>query len=125
MINAIYCPIGAILGVIRRRRVRRRGSMHSGCHDVVQFGLQLTRMEDGGGCTRIAPCLQDRCSAVDPQTWTRKDVQDIDTYLVFIGTWQRMGQYAAIQIRLSVDVSTATKRGFRVQCCHYLSSALK
>lgn len=39
MINAIYCPIGAILRVIRRRRVRRRGGMHSGCHDVVQFGI--------------------------------------------------------------------------------------
>lgn len=39
VIDAIYYPIGVILRIGRRRRVRGRGGMHSGRHDVVQFRI--------------------------------------------------------------------------------------
>ena len=48
VIDAIHYPIGALLGVGRRGGVRRRWSMHSGRHDVVQFGIAADK--DGGGC---------------------------------------------------------------------------
>lgn len=56
VLDAIYYPICAILRVGGRRRVRGRGGMHSGRHDVVQF--EIAADKDGGGCTRIAPSLQ-------------------------------------------------------------------
>ena len=52
MIDGISYPVGGVLRIGSRRRVRGRGGMHSGRHDVVQFGIAADK--DGGGCTRIA-----------------------------------------------------------------------
>lgn len=78
MIDAIHDAISAVLRVGRRRGVRGRGSMHSGRHDAVQFGIAAYK--DGGGCTRIAPSLQHRCSAQYPQTYAGEDAHGLETY---------------------------------------------
>ena len=52
VIDGISYSIGAVLRIGRRRRVRGRGGMHSGRHEVGQFGIAADK--DGGGCTRVA-----------------------------------------------------------------------
>lgn len=78
VINAIHHPIGTVLRVGRRRRVRGRGGVDNGRHGVVQFAIAADK--DGGGCTRIAPCLQHRSLAQYPQIKTYKTVHYRGTY---------------------------------------------
>ena len=78
VINAIHQPIGTVLRVGRRRGVRGRGGVDNGRHDVVQFAISADK--DGGGCTRIAPCLQHRSLAQYPQIKDYKIAYNRGTY---------------------------------------------
>ena len=96
MIDVISYPVGAVLRIGRRRRVRGRGGMHGGRHDVVQFGIAADK--DGGGCTRVAHYFATQIFSIYPQIKHHEEVHNLRTYQGFQDL-AVMLKYAAIQFK--------------------------